>query len=69
MFPIVKCRTCKHYHPKAIWKDESPIVTCDAFPDGIPVKIYSQQVSHDTTYEGDHGIHYEPAHPDAEKKQ
>lgn len=65
MFRFAKCMTCKHYHTKAKWKDDVPIFTCDAFPTRIPLKIFSEEVSHDRQYPGDHGIQYEPAHPDA----
>jgi hypothetical protein len=37
-----------------------PPVTCDAFPDGIPIEILKKEVVHTSPYSGDHGIQFEP---------
>jgi len=39
-----------------------PYAVCDAFPDGIPVEIFSSDFKTDHTkpYPGDHGIQYSP---------
>jgi hypothetical protein len=49
---------CRHYHKKNLRID--PIPTCDAFPNGIPDKIFWGEVFHDHPIEGDNGIQYEP---------
>ena len=63
MFPVCKCMTCKHY---AAFPKKSMIGCpyCDAFPNVIPKEIWWEERDHTTAYHGDHGIHYEPAHPD-----
>jgi len=45
------CFSCKHLNP-----DE---VSCKAFPERIPSKIYNGDVSHDKPFKGDNGIQYE----------
>ena len=65
MFPINRCRCCKHYvvYPR---EDMRGCPYCDAFPKGIPFDIFTEKVKHDKPYPGDHGIQYEPAHLEAE---
>ena len=46
----VMCNECAHYH----WDS-----TCDAFPKGIPSEILYRG-EHDTPFEGDGGIRFEP---------
>lgn len=48
------CATCKHRH---LFEDYN---CCDAFPDGIPEEIWVGKHKHQTPYEGDHGIVFEP---------
>ena len=50
--PAPTCYHCKHFH--GLGKR-----TCDAFPDGIPGKIFWGAKSHDRHYPGDHGIQFE----------
>ena len=51
MLPI-QCATCDHF----IKPDPaSPKVTCKAFPDGIPEKIFTGEVDHDRPVEGQVG--------------
>lgn len=45
------CDLCKHVH-----KDN---ITCDAFPDGIPIEILSNQKAHTKPYPNDGGIRFE----------
>ncbi len=45
------CDLCKHIH-----RDN---VTCDAFPDGIPMIILSNQKAHTKPYPNDNGIRFE----------
>ncbi len=63
MFPVNKCMTCKHYalYPK---KNMRGCPYCDAFPNGIPKEIWWEKRDHAKPCHGDHGIRYEPAHPD-----
>lgn len=46
-----QCITCKHYHMQA---------KCEAYPTGIPEKIFSGQFDHKNSFPGDGGIHWEP---------
>ena len=46
----VMCNDCAHYHRDA---------TCDAFPEGIPSEILYRG-EHDSPFEGDGGIRFEP---------
>ncbi|MEA2014654.1 MAG: hypothetical protein U9N38_05050 [Thermodesulfobacteriota bacterium] len=48
----LSCIKCKHYH-----RDVSN--TCDAFPDGIPIKFLQDNLDHREPYKGDHGIQFE----------
>lgn len=48
--PIIsQCATCAH-------KKEGDI--CEAYPDGIPQEILTNEVDHKKPYFGDHGIQY-----------
>ena len=49
----VKCEECKHF----CYEKDYP--TCEAFPEGIPIEIFSEEVNHTTSYKGDKGIHFE----------
>jgi len=42
-----QCRRCKHYRG-----DQS----CDAYPDGIPKKLWTGDILHSKPFPGDHGI-------------
>lgn len=56
----IKCMCCQHFHvyPK---KGKENLFTCKAFPDGIPLEIIWEEVSHDKPYPGDHGYRFTPA--------
>ena len=60
MFPVCKCMSCKHYvvYPR---DDMRGCPYCEAFPKGIPSKIWWEEIEHTAPYPGDHGIQYEPA--------
>lgn len=47
----VQCTACRHYRDDA---------TCDAFPDGIPVRILENDHDHRRPYPGDHGVRFDP---------
>jgi hypothetical protein len=51
-----QCYYCKHLV-------EGSRFVCAAFPKGIPERILSGQHDHTESYEGDHGIRYEPESP------
>ena len=57
---LSNCRACLHYHPAG---DEATItgvmrLTCDAFPDGIPVEILRGDNPHTEPYPGDGGLRF-----------
>ncbi|KKK51484.1 hypothetical protein LCGC14_3114480 [marine sediment metagenome] len=45
------CDSCKHIHRDG--------VTCEAFPNGIPIEILSNQKAHTKHYPNDNGIQFE----------
>ena len=44
------CELCVHVHDDG--------VTCDAFPEGIPIDIFWGSIRHTKPYEGDNGIRF-----------
>lgn len=52
----VSCHTCRHLHPD--W------ISCDAFPDMIPLEIQRGDFDHRNPHPLDGGIQYEEALPD-----
>ena len=56
------CLYCVRFRPN------SPGLTCDAFPDGIPEAIWTLQADHHQPYSGDHGIRYTAPHDDAARE-
>lgn len=57
MFFRPQCLDCRHKHKKSKINPWTP--TCDAFPEGIPAEIKSNEFDHTKPYEGDHGIQFE----------
>jgi len=51
----IDCVDCKWAHDDPT----SDIATCDAFPDGILLKILAGKVSHHDPINGDNGIQFE----------
>ena len=52
-----QCIFCRHYHAD---------LTCDAFPERIPIEIITGEHDHREPYPGDHGIQFEPIDEAAE---
>jgi len=52
-----QCICCSHYRR---------LLTCDAFPDGIPEVIHDDRFDHRNPYPGDHGIRFRAKEEDAE---
>ena len=55
------CADCWHFHSEDVTGNK-----CDAFPSGIPDKIFLLEVDHHKPYLGDHGIQFEPLPADTE---
>jgi hypothetical protein len=51
-FVLPQCHDCAHYYTGGM--------TCDAFIDGIPVEIFTNEHDHRKPYPGDNGIRFEP---------
>lgn len=55
MIPVQsQCTACTHLDREA-----QASHLCNAFPDGIPPEIWTNEVAHTRGYPGDHGIHLE----------
>jgi hypothetical protein len=55
MIGFFKCYYCKNYI-----HSEDVVPMCKAYPDGIPMEIFREEVDHTKPYPGDNGIQYEP---------
>ena len=53
MLPV-QCAECKHY---------TGLLTCKAFPKGIPRPVLTGKHDHREPYPGDNGIRFEPVKP------
>lgn len=48
----LQCFWCERF------RGENPNPVCDAFPDGIPDKIFLGEIDHTKPYKGDNGLTY-----------
>ena len=48
------CDECKHYHAT-----DNNDFKCDAYPEGIPIEIITNEIDHHKPYKGDQGIKFE----------
>lgn len=56
------CPDCVHFHGED--SDDAPdLVTCLAFPAGIPDEILRQGFDHRNPYDGDNGVMFTPRKP------
>jgi hypothetical protein len=57
--PVSQCSVCEHFRSPFSEKGYNEKgATCDAFPDGIPPVIISNQFDHRKPFAGDHGIQW-----------
>ena len=63
MIKWYKCLDCKHFR-----QNEDNVVICDAFPNGIPLEIFTEKVDHTRPYKDDNGIQFEPINATAKKE-
>lgn len=52
--PNFQCAMCKHFHD-----EDTSGNNCDAYPDGIPEAIITNEHNHRQPYRGDGGIQFE----------
>ena len=52
--PQSQCTACTHLDRQA-----ADDLLCNAFPEGIPSEIWTNEVPHTQSYPGDHGVHLE----------
>jgi hypothetical protein len=55
-YPAPLCLKCKHLHVKSLYED---MITCKAFPKGIPTDIFFEAGDHTKSIKGDSGIVFE----------
>lgn len=57
--PAMQCLTCEHFRSPLDYDDPSfPEQTCDAYPKGIPVEIWTMQADHREPFAGDGGVRW-----------
>jgi hypothetical protein len=62
---IPQCFSCKHFDGKSYSPTEEATsgANCAAFPDGIPISVWTNEIGHGVPLPGDHGIRYEYQYP------
>jgi hypothetical protein len=60
-----QCDACKHFVSPFDRDDDLDAPTCAAFPDGIPDRVYANEVDHRDPIPGDHGVQFVAAEGDS----
>ena len=55
-YPSPLCLRCKHLHENSLYEN---VITCAAFPTGIPTDIFFEARDHTKPIDGDSGIVFE----------
>jgi hypothetical protein len=55
--PDSQCFRCKHLKAE---RPDSLYPNCKAYPDRIPIEVFTNAVMHTKPLAGDHGIQFEP---------
>lgn len=61
------CRACKNWNKGQLNQEGGP--TCKAFPEGIPLPVWYEQVDHFEPIEGDNGIQFHSDMDEGEGKE
>ena len=62
MIGFFKCYYCKHYI-----NSDDIIPRCKAFPDGIPMEIFREEIEHNKPFKNDNGIMFEERNESSNK--
>ena len=58
---LPQCFRCIHQRYDSGWTEDGiEVGTCAAFPEGVPLPIWTNRVSHKKPRPGDGGIRFEP---------
>ena len=60
--PYRPCQACAHYRG---FQPGADVLTCDAYPEKIPIPIWALEHDHREPYPGDGGVRFEDYEPDA----
>jgi hypothetical protein len=56
--PNSQCFRCKHFN--TVPDDNNLYPNCKAWPERIPIEVFTNEVMHDKPLVGDQGIQFEP---------